>query len=85
MITERGRQLVHGLAGAVLAAVLLAVSGAAVGDSGPDDRWLSLRGAAALEAAPCPSDTAIALPTVSPARLDGRPRTPLLGLRPEAD
>ena len=39
------------------------------GPSGPDDRWLGLRGAAALAAAPCPSQTSIEMPMVSPARV----------------
>ena len=70
MITERGRRLVHVL----LAIALAAASARRLGDRrrhdpGPDARWLSLRGPAALAAAPCPADTSIALPTVSPARI----------------
>ena len=71
VITERGRHLVHLLVAALLAGILLAASAVAGGDEqGPDDRWLSLSGAAALAAAPCPSDTSVALPTVSPARIE---------------
>ncbi len=69
MITERGRRVVQVLLAIALAAALLAVSAIGAGSPGPDARWLSLRGPAALAAAPCPADTSIALPTVSPARI----------------
>jgi len=72
VITERGRRLVQVLVAALLAVAVLAVSALASGGGGDgaDDRWLDLRGAAALAAAPCPSDTSVALPTVSPARIE---------------
>ena len=84
VITERGIRLLHCLAAATLGLVVLTVASLLSGPSGPDDRWLGLRAAAALAAAPCPSPTSIAVPTVSPA---GSPphASALPGLRPEAD
>ncbi len=69
VITERGIRLMHCLAAATVGLVVLTVASLLSGPSGPDDRWLGLRGAAALAAAPCPSQTSIELPTVSPARV----------------
>ncbi len=69
VITRRGMRLVHILAATALALGLLAVTG---GDStaAPDNRWIGLRGVEALSAAPCPSPTSIALPTVSPSTVE---------------
>ena len=69
VITERGRRVVHCVAAGLLALVLLAVTAGTESPAAPDNRWMALPPGAALAAAPCPSDTAIALPTVSPSRV----------------
>ncbi len=70
VITERGIRLVQCLAATAVGLLVLAAAGLFGGPSGPDTRWLGLRGAAALAAAPCPSPTSIELPSVSPARVE---------------
>ncbi len=71
VITERGIRVLHSLTAIVVALVVLAGSSLFTRPAGAeDDRWLALRGVAALTAAPCPSPTSIALPTVSPGRLE---------------
>jgi Heparinase II/III-like protein len=70
VITERGIRLVQALAASTVALVLLLVTSRASTPAAPDDGWTNLRGYAALDAAPCPSTTSIALPTVSPARIE---------------
>ena len=70
MITERGIRLVQGLAASAVALALLLATSGIPGRAPPDNGWTNLRGLAALDAAPCPSTTSIALPTVSPARIE---------------
>jgi hypothetical protein len=70
VITERGIRLVQGLAAGAVALALLLVTSGDSPTAVPDDAWTNVRGLAALDAAPCPSTTSIALPTVSPARIE---------------
>jgi Heparinase II/III-like protein/Heparinase II/III N-terminus len=70
VITERGIRLVQTLAASAVALAVLLVANGLSTAGAPDNRWMSLRGLAALDAAPCPSTTSIALPTVSPARIE---------------
>ena len=69
MITERGRRLIQWLAGGLIALLLLLVGGGSDSSAVADDRWLGLPPGEALAAAPCPSATSIAVPTVSPSTI----------------
>ena len=69
MVTERGRQLIQGLAGGLIALLLLLVGGGSDSSAVADDLWMGLPAAEALAAAPCPSATSIAVPTVSPSAI----------------
>ena len=68
VITERGRRLVQGLCACSLGVLLAAITGGS-SEAAPDDRWMGYPPAEALAAAPCPSPTSVALPTVSPSTL----------------
>jgi hypothetical protein len=70
VITDRGIRLVQTLVASTVALALLLVTSGLSGPAAPDNGWTNLRGFAALDAAPCPSTTSLALPTVSPARIE---------------
>jgi hypothetical protein len=75
VITERARRLVQCVAAALAGAIALALSGISLGDSDEDGLWMVLAPEAALAAAPCPSDTSLAVPAVSPSTIaDARER-----------
>jgi hypothetical protein len=70
VITDRGIRLVQTLVASAVALALLLVTSGVSGPAAPENGWTNLRGFAALDAAPCPSTTSLALPTVSPARIE---------------
>ena len=74
MLTRRGRAGLHVLAG-IVAFLLVWLTGiGAPGRDGGDDAWLSLRGADALAAAPCPSPASLELTAPAPDRLEAARR-----------
>ena len=84
VITDRGIRLVQTLVASTVALALLLVTSGVSGPAAPENGWTSLRGFAALDAAPCPSTTSVALPTVSPARIEAarKRRFSVFGPRP---
>jgi len=84
VITRRGIRLVHTIAVTILALLILGVTGIATGNGSSEAEWLSLRGAQALDAAPCPPSSSIPVAPTSTGRLaearDGRFR--VFGPRP---
>ena len=69
VITDRGIRLVQTLVASTVALALLLVTSGLWGPAAPDNGWTNLRGFAA-STRPCPSTTSLALPTVSPARIE---------------
>jgi Heparinase II/III-like protein/Heparinase II/III N-terminus len=69
-ITERGRRLIQGLAAAACALGAIAIGAIPLGGSDESELWTVLQPEAALAVAPCPSDTSIAVPTVSPSTIE---------------
>ena len=70
VITERGRRLIQGLAAAACALGAIAIGAIPLGGSDESELWTVLQPEAALAVAPCPSDTSIAVPTVSPSTIE---------------
>jgi hypothetical protein len=68
VLTRRGVGVVQALAGIALAVPLALVSGG--GEPEPDTAWRSMHGTHALEAAPCPARTALAVAPISDTELE---------------
>ena len=70
VITRRGLRVVHALAWAAVAGVVLASAALVSALGGEDDAWARMRGDAALTSAPCPSAAEAALASASPRRIE---------------
>jgi hypothetical protein len=74
VLTRRGRAGLHVLAGALALLVVWLTGVGAPGHDDGDEAWLSLRGADALAAAPCPSPASVELTAAAPDRLEAARR-----------